>query len=101
MNYAKWKVHFDPGAIEGLTPEMEIEARGGFIEGVVALSQFEYLGYISDATDLTGLEKYEITLLTAEEALTLAQSINADFSFDENGKFDWPRINFIKDELHQ
>jgi hypothetical protein len=101
MNYAKWKTYFAPGATEGFTPEREMAERGGFVEGVVALPDFAYIGYISEGIDLVGLDHYEITFLTADEALTLAQGINPDIFLDKNGKFDWPRIDWIAQASNQ
>lgn len=101
MNYAKWKIYFAPGATEGFTPEKEIIERGGSLEGVVVLPDNFCLGYISEGVDLTGLDNYEITLLTEEDALALAQAQNPDISLDENGKFVWPIIDWIAQASNQ
>ena len=101
MNYAKWKTYFAPGATEGFTPEKEMAERGGFVEGVVALPDLFYLGYISEETNLDGLDHYEITRLTKKDALVLAQSVNPDVFLDESGKFDWPKIDWIAQASNQ
>ena len=87
MNYAKWITYFEPNATEGFTPESEIKEG---IEGAICLPDFAYIGYIADNLDLTGLEKYKITLLSANEALVLAQTVNSEIHFDSNGKFASP-----------
>ena len=87
MNYAKWITYFAPDATEGFTPDSEV---GDLIEGAVAMPDFKYIGYIANDLDLTGLEKYEIVLLTAEEALALAKTINEEIYFNEEGRFTVP-----------
>jgi hypothetical protein len=95
MNYAKWITYFPPNSDEGFTPEKEIAERGGVIDGIVALPNFGYVGYIFGNVDLDGLENYQITLLDSEEALELAQSVNPKITFGDDGKFVWPPVDFI------
>ena len=95
MNYASWKLNFtDPNY--GTGPETLISEKGGNAEGSWANGQVEsgatILGYVSGDFDTTGLEPWSYTPLTAEEALTFAQTINPDAYFTEQGYITAPEV---------
>jgi hypothetical protein len=91
MRYAKWVIYFEPNSNEGTTPAEILESRGGWLKGKFHLSTFEVVGYVSGGVDLSGLENYQIQELTASEALTLAQTINADCTIKDNGELVFPK----------
>ena len=95
MRYATWSVYFpESDSKEGTTPESIIRERGGQADGAFIVNGFTFLGYVSDNADLTGLENFNVTEITQEEALTLAQADNPAASFAPDGSFVVPTIPF-------
>ena len=95
MNYASWILNFtDPNY--GTGPEAVIAERGGRAESGWANGQVEsgatILGYVTGEFDITGLEPWGYTSLTAEESLTFAQTINPDAYFTEQGYITAPEV---------
>jgi hypothetical protein len=86
MKYATWII-----ASDGTTPESVIRQKGGQADGAMTLTFNTILAYVSDDADLTGLEKWSVTLQTSAQALTLAQSVAPDSYYSSAGTFIAPQ----------
>lgn len=88
MRYATWRLNWsDP--MYGTGPEEIIAGRGGRAEGVVANPEVEHgpiLGYVSGDFDASGLDAWEYTEITAEQALLFAQDVDDSVTFDDTGR---------------
>lgn len=74
MKYATWKVYFPEGSTEGSTADQEIVKRGGEANGMFAIdNEFIIFGRYSDDSDISGLEQWEFTPLSEEQALLVIQ----------------------------
>lgn len=93
MNYAKWIVYFPEGTKEGLTPESILKSKGFEAVGLFQLLDKSIVGKISNNADLSNLENYQIEIITEEQALVLAQSI------DSNAKLENSNIIFTPPKL--
>jgi hypothetical protein len=91
MRYARWDIYFEPNNNEGTTPSEILESRGGWLKGKFHISTFKVAGYISEGTDITGLENYQIQELTAAEILKLAQELNSGCTIKDNGELYFPK----------
>ena len=86
MKYATWIIK-QP---EGTTPEPAIRQTGGEASGGVTLDTDLILGYISDAVTATGLKEWDLTVISQQEALTLAQAENPKCYIADNGTIKAP-----------
>ena len=92
MRYATWKIDFSDDPNQGTGPEASVAV--GKIEGGFEKGPFEIVGYVSDDAVITGLEKWEVTEITQEEALDYALALNAKAFLNENGHISSP-IEYI------
>lgn len=93
MKYVTWTVYFPEGQNEGYTPERIIEERGYWADGAFDIANFTSVAYTSDDADLSGLEDFNVQLITKEQAMQYAQQIaipNLNPYFDEDGKIVFP-----------
>jgi hypothetical protein len=86
MKYATWTIKRP----EGTTPEPTIREAGGTASGGLLLDINTVLGYISDDVDITGLSEWNMTVKTQSDALTLAQSVNAQCFLVDDGTIQAP-----------
>ena len=84
MRYATWKIDFSDDANQGTGPESFVTV--GKIEGGFEKAPFEIVGYVSDDAVITGLEKWEVTEITQEEALNYCLALNSESFIDSNGR---------------
>ena len=87
MKYATWTIKRP----EGTTPEPTIRENGGTASGGLMLDGETVLGYFSDNATTTGLNAWNFTIKTAEQALTLAQARNAECFFADDGTIQAPK----------
>ena len=86
MIYLKWKL--SDNGILGTGPEEEIAKRGGWAEAGWAVDNEGYrIGFLTAPADLTGLETWDVTEVTAEEALTFCKQFYDDTEILANGTF--------------
>ena len=84
MRYATWYVYFTPDAPQGTTPEFIIRERGGQASGALNLPNYEFVGYLSDNADISGLDNWQVKEITQNEALSYFPpntTVNADGTF--------------------
>ena len=86
MKYATWTIKRP----EGTTPEPTIREAGGTASGGLMLDINTVLGYMSDDVDTTALTEWNVTVKTQSEALTLAQTVNAQCFLADNGTIQSP-----------
>ena len=91
MKYATWTV----SQPEGTTPEPLIRSRGGQALGGLMLDANTVLGYVWNDVDLTGLDAWNFTEKTQEQALTLAQALNLECFLADDGTIQAPPPDFI------
>ena len=85
MRYATWALNFDDNPQEGTTPELQLATLGLTAEGVFYISSTKIAGYINGEGPLTGLEKWQVEEITAEEFLNLAKNKNQYAALDNFG----------------
>jgi len=90
MRYATWNISFVDNATEGTTPEPMIRSKGGQTFGILNINETKILGQISDNSDLTGLEKWQVVEITQQEALDIALSFDSRFTLDNDGSIYAP-----------
>jgi hypothetical protein len=84
MIYLKWKLS-DAG-VAGTGPEGTIADRGGHAEAGWAVDAQGYrVGYLTTDVDLAGLEVWDVTEVSAADALAFAQAIWADAEINSDG----------------
>lgn len=86
MRYAQWTIKRP----EGSTPEPLIRSRGGQASGGLMLDSETVLGYVWNDVDLTGLEKWNFSTMTNTQALALAQALNPECYFGDDGTIQAP-----------
>ncbi len=91
MKYATWII----SRPEGTTPEPLIRSRGGQASGGVMLDDNTVLGYVWNNVDLTGLDKWNFTEKTNTQALALAQAVNLECFFGDDGTIQAPQSNIV------
>jgi hypothetical protein len=93
LNYATWKLNFS-NSNYGTGPEERIAAQGFYAEAGWVDGQVEnggiVLGYVFGEPVITTLTNWEYTPVTQEEALSFAQSINAEAYLVEDGRIAAP-----------
>lgn len=89
MNYIKYRLS---EGVSGTHPLTAINATAG-TKVVGASAQCDHdtgyrIGYLSDATaDLTGLEDWDVSVLTESEALEFCRGIWEDVTVNDDGTF--------------
>ena len=97
MKYAQWTIKRP----EGSTPEPLIRSRGGQASGGFMKDADTVIGYVWNDVDLTGLEKWNFSTMTNLEAMAIAQAMNAECFFGDDGTIQAPqpelqyRLNFV------
>ena len=86
MKYAQWTIKRP----EGSTPEPLIRSRGGQASGGFMKDADTVIGYVWNDVDLTGLTKWNFTEKTHTQALALAQAVNAECYFGDDGTIQAP-----------
>jgi hypothetical protein len=77
----------------GSGPEPAIIERGGSAEGLMFLGPDPHdtiLGYVHGDVVLSNLDDWNVQEITAEEALTLAQSLVPEATMGEDGRILFP-----------
>lgn len=93
MRYATWKLFWQPDARYGSGPEAVIAERGGSAEGAFSLGPDAndlIVGYIHGDISLDALDEWSMSEITKEEALALAQTINAEATINEKDRVKFP-----------
>jgi len=88
MKYATWII----SRPEGSTPEPLIRSRGGQASGGLMLDSETVLGYVWNDVDLSGLDKWGFTEKTYTQALGLAQAVNPECFFGDDGTIQAPQV---------
>ena len=84
MIYLKWKLS---EATWGTGPEGEIDDRGGHAEAGWAVDDDGYrIGYLTATADLTGLETWDVSVVTEGQSLTFCQQFYADAEVQSDGR---------------
>jgi hypothetical protein len=86
MKYASWKLKFIDGY--GYGPEALAESLGAKLEAgpFFGDSESTIIGYLFGELDDSKFGEYQLQILTEEECLDLAFSIDPNYEFGENGK---------------
>lgn len=93
MRYATWKISWPAGAIEGHGPEEAISKIGCLAEGLMSLgsdAQDTILGYVHGDCFLHALDEWEVTEVSSEAALSMAQAIDPEVFMDAEGRMVFP-----------
>ena len=93
MKYLTWSVFFPEGQNEGYTPERIIHQRGYWAEGAFDIGNYVSVAYASDSADLSGLQDFNVEVITQEQALEYAQQIaipNLNPYFNIEGRIIFP-----------
>jgi len=88
MKYATWII----SRPEGSTPEPLIRSRGGQASGGLMLDSETVLGYVWNDVDLSGLDKWNFVEKTYVQALELAQAVNPECFFGDDGTIQAPQV---------
>ena len=91
MKYATWTI----SRPEGTTPEPLIRSRGGQASGGLMLDGETVLGYVWNDVDLTGLEKWNFSTMTHLEAMAIAQAMNPECFFGDDGTIQAPQTELV------
>jgi hypothetical protein len=88
MRYATWKLHWQPDERYGSGPEPVIAERGGNAGGAFFTGDVHdpIVGYVYSEVSLDDLDDWHVAEITAEEALALAQALDAEASMDAEGR---------------
>ena len=87
MKYAQWIIKRP----EGSTPEPLIRSRGGQASGGFMKDAETVVGYVWNDVDLTGLEKWNFSTMTHLEAMAIAQDLNPECFFGDDGTIQAPQ----------
>jgi len=83
MIYLKWRMS---DGILGTGPEATIADRGGRATAGWAVDNDGYrIGYLRQTADLTGLEAWDVSVITEAQALTFCQQFYADAEVLDDG----------------
>lgn len=96
MIYLKWKLSND--GVWGTGPERTIEKRGGWVEAGWAVDDDGYrIGYLTRVGEgLTGLETWDVSEQTEEEALAFCQTFYAEAEVLADGRISTkPRQDLV------
>ena len=89
MIYLKWKLSTD--GVSGTGPEGEIDDRGGHAEASWAVDNDGYrIGYLTTTAALTGLETWDVSVITEAQALTFCQAIWPAADVLDDGRISSP-----------
>ena len=91
MKYAQWTIKRP----EGSTPEPLIRSRGGQASGGFMKDADTVVGYVWNNVDLTGLEKWNFSTMTNLEAMAIAQAMNAECFFGDDGTIQAPQTELV------
>ena len=91
MKYETWTI----SRPEGTTPEPLIRSRGGQASGGLMLDGETVLGYVWNDVDLTGLEKWNFSTMTHLEAMAIAQAMNPECFFGDDGTIQAPQTELV------
>jgi len=84
MIYLKWRL--SDGHL-GTGPEATIAARGGLADAGWAVDDDGYrIGYLPQTADLTGLETWDVSVVTEGQSLTFCQQFYADAEVQSDGR---------------
>jgi len=85
MIYLKWKLSND--GVWGTGPEGEIDDRGGHAEAGWAVDNDGYrIGYLTTTAALTGLETWDVSVITEAQALTFCQQFYTEAEVLPDGR---------------
>jgi hypothetical protein len=88
MIYLKWRL--SDGHL-GTGPESLIAARGGLADAGWAVDNDGYrIGYLPQTADLTGLEAWDVSVITEGQALTFVQQFYGDAEVLADGRISAP-----------
>jgi len=96
MRYATWELNWQPDERYGIGPESVIVERGGSAEGVFFTGSDPHdliVGYVHGDVSLDDLEAWNVTEITDEQVLVLAQVLDAGAVLDTDGRIGFPRPN--------
>jgi len=77
---------------DGSTPEPTIRDRGGEASGGFMKDADTVLGYVWNDCDLTGLDKWNFSTMTNTQAMTIAQGLNPECFFGDDGTIQAPQV---------
>ena len=86
MKYASWTID----RTDGSTPESTIRDRGGEASGGFMKDADTVVGYVWSDCDLTGLDKWNFSTMADLQALAIAQGLNAECFFADDGTIQAP-----------
>jgi hypothetical protein len=86
MKYASWTIDRSDGS----TPEPTIRSRGGEASGSFMKDSETVVGYVWSDCDLTGLDKWNFSTMTDVQALAIAQGLNPECFFADDGTIQSP-----------
>ena len=88
MIYLKWRLS---EGTTGTGPERDVVDRGGMLRAGWAVEDDGYrIGYLTQTTDWTGLETWDVTEVTEAEALTFCQQFYGDAEVMPDGRISGP-----------
>jgi len=92
MRYATWQLYWQPNEHYGSGPEAMIAERGGSAEGAFFTGGVHdpIVGYVHDDVSLADLDDWNVVEISGEEALTLAQAVNAEAGMNAEGRIVFP-----------
>lgn len=90
MKYFTWVLNFDDNSNEGTGPESSVTQ--GTLSGGFEFLPFNIVGYGDTHTNINGLEKWQVTEITQEEALSKALSLNPECYLDDYEFISSPKI---------
>lgn len=94
MRYATWQLNWEPDEHYGSGPEPVISERGGSAEGVFYTAGVHdpIVGYVFSDVSLANLDEWNVTEITGEQALALAQDLVPEASMGNNGRIVFPEF---------
>ena len=93
MRYATWALNWQPDENYGTGPESVIAEHGGSAEGAFFTGPEPHdtiVGYVHGDASLDDLEAWNVTEITGQQALTMAQAVDAGAELDAEGRTVFP-----------
>ena len=95
MTYIKYKFDFSENEKEGIPLEKEVQSRGGVLLNTVFGPHDWVVAYLPSEIDLDGLEAWQVSEITQEEALAIASSHSNLYYLDDDGGIKYTLPPFL------
>lgn len=84
FKYCTWSVIFN--GPYGDTPDRVLRERGFEAGGILHIEPFKILGFVQTSADLSNLDAFNVRVVSSEEALSMALTVDAGAFLNQDGK---------------